>query len=324
LYKNLYKLALKICNVWWKGLKPAVLDLSKENDAIVKNEIRPINGDRVSPADDSTGSYVGDRGQENLLLAEEEQELFKKMEGGDKTARDRLIRANLRLVVSIANRYAQGGQRLQDLAQEGCFGLMRAVELFDYRRGYRFSTYATPWIRQAITRAIYDTSRTIRLPSYIMGRINKAARASRELMQDLGREPSDTEIAGSLGWTVTQLGFVNEAAREPVGLDAPAGEGEDASLLNRVANRNAEDPVEAAALVMLRKDIDRILSPLPARDRKVMRMRFGLDDGCPRTLKDVGKRLGVSRERVRQIEVNALCRLRRSQASAGLRDYLYS
>ncbi|MDR2784302.1 MAG: sigma-70 family RNA polymerase sigma factor [Treponema sp.] len=277
----------------------------------------------VTLADDSTGLYFRDLGRERLLTAEEETELFRRMEEGDEAARNRLLKANLRLVVSVAKNYARWGRRLPDLIQEGNIGLIRAVEKFDWRRGLRFSTYAAWWIRQAIIRSISE-ARAIRLPSYMIGRINKVARVSRGLAQSLGREPCDEEIAGSLGWETRQVAFVKNAAREHVSLDTPAGGEEDAPPMNTVANENAEDPMEAAALTMLREDIDRVLSPLPSRDRKVVRMRFGLDDGCPRTLKDVGKHFGVSRERVRQIETKTLHHLRNPKVSAGLRDYLYS
>jgi RNA polymerase primary sigma factor len=275
-------------------------------------------------ADDSAGIYFRDIGRENLLSAEEKTELFQKMEAGDKAARDRLITANLRLVVSIANKYAHGGQHLPDLIQEGNLGLMKAVEKFDYRRGFRFSTYATNWIHQAVAGAFYGKMRTIRLPSHITARINKIARVSRELAKTLGREPADTEIAGVLGWETRQVAAVKNADKQPVRLNMPTGDKGDAPLVSLVADKNVEDPVEAATFAMLQEEIARALATLPVRDRKVVRMRYGLDDGCPQTMEDVGKHLGVSRERVRQIEVKALCRLRLSKLSAGLRDYLYS
>ncbi|MDR2049040.1 MAG: sigma-70 family RNA polymerase sigma factor [Treponema sp.] len=289
---------------------------------MVKNGIR-FDKDGVAVKESAiNGLYFKDSGRGELLSPEQVTELFKKMEKGDKTARDRLITANIRLVVSIAHKYARGGQRLQELIQEGCFGLMRAVEKFDYRKGFMFSTYASCWIRQAVTRAISGEMKTIRLPSYMTARINTITRKTYELAQTLGREPNKAEIAGSLGWTVEQLGFAGGAAREPVSLDTDGEEG--GSFWDHVADGNAEDPVETAALAMLREAITRALSPLPSRDRDVVRMRFGLNDGCSRTLKDVGRHFNISRERVRQIEKRTLCWLRNPKVSAGLRDYMFT
>jgi RNA polymerase primary sigma factor len=276
----------------------------------------------VTLADDSEGPCFRRLGCGKLLSAEEETELFKRMEEGDKTARNRLLNANIRLVILVTKNYAGSGQRFFDLVQEGSIGLIRAVEKFDWRKGFRFSTYAAWWIRQAVIRAASGEARTIRLPSYMTGRINKVARVSRELAQTLGREPADTEIAGSLGWETRQVTFAKNAAREPASLDAPTGGEEDASLVGMVADKNAEDPVETAAFAMLREEIARLLSTLPVRARKVVKMRFGLDDGCPQTLEDVGRYLKVSRERVRQIEVNTLRRLRRPNVSGRLKEYL--
>ncbi|MDR2786344.1 MAG: sigma-70 family RNA polymerase sigma factor [Treponema sp.] len=291
---------------------------------MVKNKIGLAKNGVGLKNPDITGLYFKDIGREKLLSAEQVTELFKKMEAGDKTAREHLIRANLRLVVSIANKYAYGGQRLPDLVQEGNIGLMKAVEKFDYRRGFMFSTYASWWIRQAIIRAM-PGARAIRLPSHITARINKIARKTYELAQTLGREPNDAEIAGSLGWETRQVAFVKKAAQEPGRLNTPAGgEEEDGSLWDIVADRNAEDPMEAAFLTMMRESINRAFSPMPSKEQDMARMRFGLDDGCPRTLKDVGKHFGVSRERVRQIETKTLRWLRSPKVSAGLRDYLYS
>jgi RNA polymerase primary sigma factor len=277
----------------------------------------------MASADDSGKLYFRDLGREKLLSAEEEAELFKKMEAGDKAAKNRLIKANIRLVVSIAKNYVRRDQRLSDLIQEGNIGLIKAVEKFDYRQGFRFSTYATWWIYQAIVRSI-SGDRSIRLPAYLMTQIGKVNRVSCELMQELGRDPHEAEIAGRLGWTVERVRFVKDAAPEPSSLGTPVGEEEDASLGDLVAIINAEEPLEAVTRTMLQEDIVRTFSPLPSRDNKIMRMRYGLDDGCPRTLEDVGKHFGISRERVRQIETRTLRWLRSPKVSGRLRDYLYS
>jgi RNA polymerase primary sigma factor len=276
----------------------------------------------VISTDDAKGFRIRGLGREKLLTAEEEIELFKRMEEGDETARNRLLNANIRLVALVVKNYAGGGQRFFDLFQEGSMGLIRAVEKFDWRKGFRFSTYAAWWIRQAIIRAAPGEARSIYLPSHITRQINKVARVSHGLAQSLGREPTDTEIAGSLGWETRQVVFIKNAALKPVSLDTPASEEEDAPLASVVADKNAEDPVDAAVAALLREEIARVLSILPARERNMVRMRFGLDDGCPQTLEDVSRCFKVSRERVRQIEVNILRRLRHPEVSGRLREYL--
>ncbi|MDR2618103.1 MAG: sigma-70 family RNA polymerase sigma factor [Treponema sp.] len=280
-----------------------------------------VCGGEVSPADDSIGLYYREIGRGKLLSAEQETELFKQMESGVTGAKDRLITANLRLVVSIAKKYVRG-QLLPDFVQAGNTGLIRAVEKFDYRKGFRFSTYASLWIRQAITRS-FGHEKTIQLPAYMTARINKVNRVSRELAQELGREPAGEEIARALGWTAGQVKFVmNVAAQKPVSLDAPAGEEDDSCLADFNGDKTAEDPASRAVQSLLRKDLIEALSRLPAREREVIRMRFGLEDGCARTLEDVGRHIKVSRERVRQFEVNALRRLRSPKYSHKLKEYL--
>jgi RNA polymerase primary sigma factor len=289
---------------------------------------RIVQGGKMPPADEySTGLYFREIGREKLLSAAQETELFKQMESGDNTAalsaKNRLIRANLRFVVSIAKNYAWG-KSLADLVQEGNIGLVIAVEKFDYRRGFRFSTYAAWWIRQYIGRFLSVRERTIRLPAYITARINKVNRVSRDLTQELGREPANEEIARALGWTAGQVNFVMNAAQEPVSLDAPAGDEEETSLQDFVGDKNAEDPASRAVQTLLGEAVTGAVSKLPARERELIRMRFGLDGGCFRTLEDAGRRLKVSREGARQLEVKALRRLRNPKVSVGLRDYLYS
>ena len=272
--------------------------------------------------DDPVRMYLKEIGRVPLLTAEEEVELAKRMEMGDREAKQRLIESNLRLVVSIAKRYVGRGMAFLDLIQEGNMGLIKAVEKFDYRKGYKLSTYATWWIRQAITRAIADQARTIRIPVHMVETINKLVRTSRELVQELGREPTAEEIAEKMGITPEKVREIQKIAQEPVSLETPIGEEEDSHLGDFIEEVDALAPDEAASYLLLKEQIEEVLSGLNDREQRVLRLRFGLDDGRPRTLEEVGREFGVTRERIRQIEAKALRKLRNPQRSKKLRDYL--
>ncbi|MBR4024479.1 MAG: RNA polymerase sigma factor RpoD, partial [Firmicutes bacterium] len=275
--------------------------------------------------DDPVRMYLKEIGKVPLLTAEEEVELAKKMaEGGEEgeEAKKRLCEANLRLVVSIAKRYVGRGMLFLDLIQEGNLGLIKAVDKFDYTKGYKFSTYATWWIRQAITRSIADQARTIRIPVHMVETINKLIRVSRQLLQELGREPSPEEIADEMGLSVDKVREIQKVAQEPVSLETPIGEEEDSHLGDFIPDEDVPQPVEAAAFSMLKEQLVEVLDTLTDREQKVLKLRFGLEDGRARTLEEVGKEFEVTRERIRQIEAKALRKLRHPSRSKKLKDYL--
>ena len=273
-------------------------------------------------ADDSVKMYLKDIGKVPLLSAEKEVELAKLMEQGDEMAKATLSEANLRLVVSIAKRYVGRGMQFLDLIQEGNLGLMKAVEKFDYTKGFKFSTYATWWIRQAITRAIADQARTIRIPVHMYETINKQVRATRQLLQKLGREPSPEEIAEQVGYSVERVREIQKIAQDPVSLETPIGEEEDSHLGDFIEDNSALSPAEVAESNMLKEQLIQVLNTLTPREEKVLRLRYGLDDSHPRTLEEVGKEFNVTRERIRQIEAKALRKLRNPGRFKNLRDYL--
>ena len=272
--------------------------------------------------EDPVRMYLKEIGKVPLLSAEEEIEYAQRMEEGDEEAKKRLAEANLRLVVSIAKRYVGRGMQFLDLIQEGNLGLIKAVEKFDYRKGYKFSTYATWWIRQAITRAIADQARTIRIPVHMVETINKLVRVQRQLLQELGREPSPEEIAETMDIPVERVREIQKISQEPVSLETPIGEEEDSHLGDFIQDDNVPVPAEAAASTLLKEQLVEVLGTLTDREQKVLRLRFGMDDGRARTLEEVGKEFNVTRERIRQIEAKALRKLRHPSRSRKLKDYL--
>ena len=272
--------------------------------------------------DDPVRMYLKEIGKVPLLTPEEEQELAKRMAEGDAEAKHRMEEANLRLVVSIAKRYVGRGMLFLDLIQEGNLGLIKAVEKFDYTKGYKFSTYATWWIRQAITRAIADQARTIRIPVHMVETINKLVRIQRQLLQELGREPTPEEIGEEMGLTAERVREIQKISQEPVSLETPIGEEEDSQLGDFIEDDAAVVPPDAASFSMLQEQLAKVLEGLAERERKVISLRFGLEDGHPRTLEEVGREFGVTRERIRQIESKTLAKLRHPSRSSKLKDYL--
>ena len=300
-------------------------DLFLEDD-VDEEELDAANLDLTVPEgvgiEDPVRMYLKEIGKVPLLSSEQEIELAKKMELGDEEAKQMLAEANLRLVVSIAKRYVGRGMQFLDLIQEGNLGLIKAVEKFDYRKGYKFSTYATWWIRQAITRAIADQARTIRIPVHMVETINRLVRTQRQLLQSLGREPSAEEVAKAMELPVDRVREIMKISQDPVSLETPIGEEEDSHLGDFIQDDHVEVPVDAATFTLLHEQLMEVLDTLTDRDQKVLRLRFGLDDGRPRTLEEVGKEFNVTRERIRQIEAKALRKLRHPSRSKKLKDYL--
>ncbi len=298
------------------------MDISEESDMDVDLEKLDLSIPEGISIEDPVKMYLKEIGKVPLLTAEEEIDLAKRMADGDESAKKRLAEANLRLVVSIAKRYVGRGMLFLDLIQEGNLGLIKAVEKFDYHKGFKFSTYATWWIRQAITRAIADQARTIRIPVHMVETINKLIRVSRQLLQELGREPTPEEIAAELDMPVDRVREILKISQEPVSLETPIGEEEDSHLGDFIQDDNVPVPAEAAAQTLLKEQLDDVLGTLTDREQKVLRLRFGMNDGRARTLEEVGKEFDVTRERIRQIEAKALRKLRHPSRSRKLRDYL--
>jgi RNA polymerase primary sigma factor len=294
----------------------------EEDLKITEEELTDLSVPEGVSVDDPVRMYLKEIGKVPLLTIEEEAQLAQQMSEGDRNARKALADANLRLVVSIAKRYVGRGMLFLDLIQEGNLGLIKAVEKFDYTKGYKFSTYATWWIRQAITRSIADQARTIRIPVHMVETINKLIRITRQLVQDLGREPKAEEIAKEMAMPVDKVREIMKIAQEPVSLETPIGEEEDSHLGDFIQDDDAPAPQESAAFTMLKEQLVDVLNTLTAREEKVLRLRFGLDDGRARTLEEVGKEFNVTRERIRQIEAKALRKLRHPSRSKKLRDYL--
>ncbi|WP_405343392.1 RNA polymerase sigma factor RpoD [Ruminococcus sp.] len=278
-------------------------------------------GEDVNVVDDSVKMYLKEIGKIELLNAEQERDIAQRMADGDEDAKEMLINSNLRLVVSIAKKYMNRGLSLLDLIQEGNIGLIKAVDKFDYTKGFKFSTYATWWIRQAITRAIADQARTIRIPVHMVETINKLTRVQRQLVQDLGREPTTEELAKEMGMEPAKIREIQKISQDPISIDKPVGEEEDSHLVDFISNDELAAPEEEVARILLKEDLIKALNSLTERERKVIELRFGLKDGIPMTLEQVGKKLGVTRERIRQIEAKAIRKLSRASSSKKLEGY---
>ena len=288
----------------------------------INEELADVSSMEGVAIDDPVRMYLKEIGKVPLLTADEEVEIAKRMADGDADAKHQLAEANLRLVVSVAKRYVGRGMLFLDLIQEGNLGLIKAVEKFDYNKGYKFSTYATWWIRQAITRAIADQARTIRIPVHMVETINKLIRVNRQLLQDLGRDPRPEEIAEEMGISEEKVREIIKVAQEPVSLETPIGEEEDSHLGDFIPDEDAPAPAEVAAFTLLKEQLMEVLDTLTPREEKVLRLRFGIDDGKARTLEEVGKEFNVTRERIRQIEAKALRKLRHPSRSKKLKDFL--
>ena len=308
--------------------EPTIEDLTTDEEEDTTNVVHKDENLEVALSsegiaiDDPVKVYLKEIGRVPLLTGNDEIELARRMGEGDPSARKRLSEANLRLVVSIAKRYVGRGMQFLDLIQEGNLGLIKAVEKFDYTKGYKFSTYATWWIRQAITRAIADQARTIRIPVHMVETINKVVRVERQLLQELGRQPQANEIAAQMDMSVEKVREIMKVAQEPVSLETPIGEEEDSHLGDFIPDDDAPAPADAASHTLLREQLGDVLRTLTPREEKVLRLRFGLDDGRPRTLEEVGKEFNVTRERIRQIEAKALRKLRHPSRSKKLKDFL--
>ena len=308
----------------------AETDFSTEQEPENLNNVEEVQVEDVkdlvefaesNASDDPVRMYLKEIGNVPLLTPEEEVELARRMSEGDEDAKRKMTESNLRLVVSIAKRYVGRGMNFSDLIQEGNLGLMKAVEKFDYTKGYKFSTYATWWIRQSITRAIADQARTIRIPVHMVETINKVIRTSRQLMQELGHDPSEEELAEAVGMPLEKVREILKIAQEPVSLETPIGEEEDSTLGSFIPAEGATDPADLASVMLMNEKLREVLDTLTPREKRVLELRYGLDDGIPRTLEEVGREFKVTRERIRQIEAKALRKLRHPRRSAAIREF---